>query len=52
MEQTLKHRKQNEAYIIITPEQDSRGKAAIGRLEQAAGSGICLLTGMAREDAA
>ncbi len=52
VEQTLKHRKQNEAYIIITPELDSRGKAALGRLEQAAGSGICLLTGKAREDAA
>ena len=52
VEQTLKHRKQNEAYIIITPEQDLQGKTAIGRLEKAAGSGICLLLGKAREDAA
>lgn len=52
VEQTMKHRKQNEAYIIITPELDLQGKAAIGRLQQAAGSGICLLTGKAREDAA
>lgn len=52
VEQTLKYRKQNEAYIIITPELDSRSKAAVGRLELAAGSGICLLTGKAREDAA
>ena len=52
VEQTVKHRKQNEAYIIITPELDLQGKATLGRLEQAAGSGICLLTGKAREDAA
>ena len=52
VEQTAKHRKQNEAYIIITPELDLRGKAALRRLEQTAGSGICLLTGKAREDAA
>lgn len=52
VEQTVKHRKQNEAYIVITPEPDSRGMVAIRRLEQAAGSGLCLLTGKAREDAA
>ena len=50
--QTLKHRKQNEAYIVITPEPKGSSKAAIGRLEQAVGSGICLLIGEDREDAA
>ena len=50
VEQTLKHRRQNEAYIVITPEQDSLGLAALGRLERAAGSGVCLLTGRDREE--
>lgn len=52
VKQTLRHRKNNEAYIIVTPELDEQGRASLRLLEGAVGSGICLLTGKCREDAA
>lgn len=48
--QTMQHRKNNEVYIIITPELDEQGSACVRILENAVGSGVCLLTGKCRED--
>lgn len=42
--QTLRHRKSNEAYIVITPALREDGKACIRSLEQAVGSALCVLT--------
>lgn len=48
--QTLHHRKNNEAYIVITPEPDDRSIAWINKLCEAVGSGACVLVGKEGED--
>ena len=47
--QTLERRRGNEAYIVITPELDMAGKAALELLETASGGSVCLLTGREQE---
>lgn len=47
--QTLKHRRSNEAYIVITPELDGQGIASVRMLEGAVGSGLCLLVAKCQE---
>ncbi len=43
--QTLKHRKNNESYIVITPPMDETARLAVERMGSAVGSSICVLTG-------
>lgn len=43
-ERTLRHRRNNEAYIVITPKLSEDGRACLRRLEQAVGNGLCVLT--------
>lgn len=49
VQQTLKHRKNNESYIVITPPLEGAGHSALVKLENAVGSSLCVLTG--REEA-
>lgn len=42
--QTLRHRRSNEAYIVITPKLSDDGRACIRSLEQAVGNALCVLT--------
>ncbi len=48
--QTLKKRKHNESYIVISPVLDARGRAALERMSNAVGSNICLLTAAGEEE--
>lgn len=50
-QQTLRHRKNNESYIVITPHLAQRNRHSIQQLEAAAGSGVCVLTGRSEVDA-
>lgn len=43
--QTLKHRKGNESYVVITPPPDDRVRACIRKLEEVVDGGICVLIG-------
>ncbi len=43
--QTLKHRKNNESYLIITPPMDTPARAAVEQMGNAVGSTLCVLTG-------
>lgn len=42
--QTLHNRRNNEAYIVITPELDDRGRRSLKELAQSAGNVLCVLT--------
>ena len=44
-EQTLRHRKKNEAYILITPKVDSQIRSCLRSLETAVGNPVCVLSG-------
>ena len=44
-EQTLRHRKNNESYIVITPNHDAQFHSVIRKLEIAVGSALCVLYG-------
>lgn len=46
-EQTLLHRKNNEAYLLITPPLKEEGRNCLGILESAAGNPVCVLVGEA-----
>ena len=48
-EQTLKHRSSNESYLIITPPLGSSERAAVRKLENVVGSGLCILTARAEK---
>lgn len=43
--QTLKHRKGNESYVVITPPPDDRVRACIKKLEEVVDGGVCVLIG-------
>lgn len=43
--QTLKHRKSNECYIVITPDVTDQTRSVLKLLEGAVGSGLCVLAG-------
>lgn len=43
-ERTLRHRKSNESYIVVTPALTERSRVCIRTLEAAVGSGVCVLT--------
>lgn len=43
VKQTLKGRRNNEAYIVITPELDARDHAALRELETAGANPVCVL---------
>lgn len=47
--QTLKKRKSNESYVVITPRRDEAVNACILQLSNAAGSPVCVLTGSLEE---
>lgn len=42
--QTLKHRKSNESYIVVTPELSGKAAACIRDLETAVGGAVCVLS--------
>jgi uncharacterized protein (DUF58 family) len=42
-EQTLRHRKSNEAYIVITPPLTNTSRSCVKALESQVGSGVCVL---------
>lgn len=44
-EQTLRHRKNHESYIVITPNQDVQFRGVIRKLETVVGSSLCVLYG-------
>lgn len=46
-EQALLHRKNQEAYILITPNSEKLDKAGLRALEAATGSAVCVLSGSA-----
>ena len=48
---TLAHRKSNESYIVVTPPLNHKTAPCIQSLRAAVGSGICVLTGKAGEEA-
>lgn len=41
--QALRHRKQNDAYIVITPPLEPEDRSAVGQLEAMAGNPVCVL---------
>lgn len=43
--QTLRHRRKNESYIVITPKLTEQSRSLIRDLESAVGNGLCVLTG-------
>lgn len=43
--ESLRHRRNNEAYIVITPALTDEVQATLRALESAVGSGLCVLTG-------
>jgi uncharacterized protein (DUF58 family) len=43
--QTLRNRKSNESYIVITPKLDAETQALIHQLDQAVGNPVCVLSG-------
>ena len=43
--QTLHHRRKQESYIVITPNLTEQTQSDLRKLERAAGSGLCVLTG-------
>lgn len=45
LQQTLQHRRNNEAYILITPVLGPQEQAGVRRLASAAGNEICVLVG-------
>jgi hypothetical protein len=49
--QTLKHRKNNECYIVITPEVTEQVRGMLKLLESAVGSGLCVLAGSGEVEA-
>lgn len=49
-EQTLKHRSSNESYLIITPPLSGSARAAVRKLENVVGSGLCILTARAEKE--
>jgi hypothetical protein len=51
MQQTLKHRKNNECYIVITPEVTEHTRGLLKTLEGAVGNGLCVLAGSGEVEA-
>lgn len=44
-DRTLRHRKSNESYIVVTPPLTDKSRACIGALDAAVGNGVCVLVG-------